>query len=185
MAEITSYITEQTGYAEPVGKSVLEALGDFLGKSLRSGESVTIKGLGTFSVKDVPARKGRNPQTGETIEVPAKKKPTFKFSLTFKDSIQANAPLAPVEEVPAVPATPVVSPTAVEEEVPPPPLSSPVPPIPKEEGQPNRVWHVNVRGKAVKKEEKKMKLKPDTLVYGNGYQWTKASEVAELSYLLA
>jgi hypothetical protein len=56
-----------------------------------------------------------------------------------------------------------------------------------EEGQPDRVWHISVKGKAVKKKEADMsELTPSTMVYGNGYKsWTKASEVSELSYLVA
>ncbi|WP_261235095.1 HU family DNA-binding protein [Laspinema olomoucense] len=167
-AEIMSYITEQTGYAEAVSKSVMDAFVGFLALSLRQGENVTVKGLGTFSVKNVPARKSRNPRTGEAVDVPAKKRPGFKYSVTFKESIQEMAPLA-------------------EEEVPPPPVEEEIPPLPVEKGQPERVWHISEKGKAVKKTEGKIKsLTPSTMVYGNGYKtWTKASDVPELSYLVA
>lgn len=172
MTTVSQYISEKTGYAEPVATSVIDCFKDFLALSLRQGEKVTLTGLGTFDVKDVPARLGRNPKTGEPVNVPAKKKPTFKFSGTFKGLIQDHAPMASNDDVPPPP------PEDSDEEVVPPP-----PP----EGEPDRVWYVSVKGKSVKKTESEMgDVKPTTLVYGNGYTtWTKISDVSELSYLVA
>lgn len=55
--------------------------------ALAAGESVAIQGFGTFKLADVKARKGRNPKTGETIEIPAHRKVTFHPSPALKDRI--------------------------------------------------------------------------------------------------
>lgn len=54
---------------------------------LKQGKSLTLKGLGTFSVKERPARIGRSPATGKAIKIPAKKMPHFKAGKEFKESI--------------------------------------------------------------------------------------------------
>jgi nucleoid DNA-binding protein len=57
-------------------------------ESLAKGERVILKGLGIFSVRQRGARIGRNPQTGATIQIPAKKVPVFKPSLALKDAVK-------------------------------------------------------------------------------------------------
>ena len=52
--------------------------------SLKKKEDVTISGFGTFKVKETKARTGRNPKTGETIKIPAKKKVAFRASKELK-----------------------------------------------------------------------------------------------------
>lgn len=56
-------------------------------KALKKGESVTIVGFGTFSVRKRAARTGRNPQTGEEIKIKASKVPGFKAGKALKDAI--------------------------------------------------------------------------------------------------
>lgn len=63
--------------------AVTKAITDALGK----GEQVTLVGFGTFSVKERAARKGRNPQTGEEIEIKASKNPSFKAGKALKDAV--------------------------------------------------------------------------------------------------
>jgi len=55
--------------------------------TLSSGDSVTIAGFGTFSVKDRAARTGRNPRTGEAVEIAATKVPAFKPGRQLKEAI--------------------------------------------------------------------------------------------------
>jgi DNA-binding protein HU-beta len=57
-------------------------------KSLKKGNSVTLVGFGTFNITKRKARKGRNPQTGETIKIAAKKVPVFKASKGLKDAVK-------------------------------------------------------------------------------------------------
>lgn len=55
--------------------------------TLKSGDSVTLVGFGTFLVRDREARAGRNPQTGETIQIAAAKVPAFKAGKALKDAL--------------------------------------------------------------------------------------------------
>ena len=61
-------------------ESVLESLLDAISDKLRSSERVDLKGFGSFVVKERKARQGRNPRTGETIMIPAKREAGFKPS---------------------------------------------------------------------------------------------------------
>lgn len=65
--------------------AMLEAVTD----SLKEGESVVLVGFGSFIVKDRAARTGRNPQTNETIEIPAAKVPGFKAGKALKDAVNS------------------------------------------------------------------------------------------------
>lgn len=56
-------------------------------EALHKEDDVNIHGFGVFSVKNTPARKGRNPKTGESINIPAGKKVVFKPAKAFKDAI--------------------------------------------------------------------------------------------------
>lgn len=56
--------------------------------TLKSGEEVSIAGLGIFSVKTRAARQARNPRTGETLQVPAMKVPKFRAAKALKDSVK-------------------------------------------------------------------------------------------------
>ena len=55
--------------------------------ALSGGDSVSLVGFGTFSVKERAARTGRNPQTGETIQIKAAKVPGFKAGKALKDAV--------------------------------------------------------------------------------------------------
>lgn len=67
---------------------VLDAFVDCVSSALKKGDTVTLVGFGTFSVKKRAARTGRNPATGETIKIKASKSPGFKAGKAFKDAIQ-------------------------------------------------------------------------------------------------
>ncbi len=71
-------------------KAAEEALGSFIGgikESLGKGESVSLIGFGTFNVSARAARKGRNPQTGAEINIPARTVPTFKAGKGLKEAV--------------------------------------------------------------------------------------------------
>jgi len=57
-------------------------------KALREGEQVALPGFGTFEVRARAARQGRNPQTGQAIEIKASKVPSFKAGKALKDAVQ-------------------------------------------------------------------------------------------------
>ena len=56
--------------------------------ALKSGEEVSIAGLGIFSVKDRAARMGRNPKTGEAVQILASRAPKFRAAKAFKDAVK-------------------------------------------------------------------------------------------------
>ena len=62
---------------------MVEAVAD----SLKKGDSVSLVGFGTFTVKDRAARTGRNPQTGEPIQISAARVPSFKAGKALKDAV--------------------------------------------------------------------------------------------------
>ena len=65
-------------------QDLVETIWDTIKGSLKKQEDVAISGFGTFKVKQTKARAGRNPKTGETIQIPAKKKVAFKASKELK-----------------------------------------------------------------------------------------------------
>lgn len=66
----------------------LEATLEAITKTLKKGDKVTIPGFGTFSISKRAARTGRNPATGETIKIKAKKTPKFKAGSGLSDAVK-------------------------------------------------------------------------------------------------
>lgn len=66
---------------------ILKTLGAVVATELQAGGDVTLPGIGKLSVKHSPARAGRNPATGETIQIAAKKKPAFSAAKALKDAL--------------------------------------------------------------------------------------------------
>jgi DNA-binding protein HU-beta len=77
-AELISAIAEKAGMTKVDAGKALDAMMDTTIEALKKGEKVTLIGFGTFSVYERAARKGRNPRTGKTIKIAAKKLPKFK-----------------------------------------------------------------------------------------------------------
>ena len=65
----------------------VDALIAAIGDALATGESVQFLGFGTFSVKEIAAHNGRNPRTGEVVEIAASRRPVFSASKTLKDKL--------------------------------------------------------------------------------------------------
>ena len=66
----------------------VEAVIDMITASLKGGQEVSIAGLGIFEAKTRAARTGRNPRTGETIQIKAMRVPKFRASKTLKDAVK-------------------------------------------------------------------------------------------------
>jgi DNA-binding protein HU-beta len=77
-AELVSKISDDSGLTKAQANTALDSFTDAVTKALKSGDKVTLVGFGTFSVSKRNARTGRNPQTGETIKIKAKKVARFK-----------------------------------------------------------------------------------------------------------
>lgn len=79
--------TEGRKVTQIEAKEELDRVVECIVDAIASGEGVRLMGLGTFTVEDKPAHVARNPRTGETINVPAKKAPKFKISASLKDAV--------------------------------------------------------------------------------------------------
>jgi Bacterial nucleoid DNA-binding protein len=86
---------------------IVEALFDSIVRSLRTGDKIEIRGFGSFRTRERLARIGRNPKTGDRVEVPAKRIPYFKPSKELKDLVNdaaaSAAPAAPTAVGPVLP----------------------------------------------------------------------------------
>jgi DNA-binding protein HU-beta len=90
-AELLEAIEKTSGVSGKVADSVLRAFIDVTEKAVKKGDSVTLVGFGTFSQTKRKARTARNPRTGESIKVAAKKAPVFKAGKSFKDIVNGKA----------------------------------------------------------------------------------------------
>ena len=94
MANITKHsliqeIAKSTGFVRNDIKIVVEQFLDLLGEKLIDGNTIEIRGFGTFACKPRKARPARNPRTGETVLINERLVPTFKFSNDIKDKINS------------------------------------------------------------------------------------------------
>lgn len=82
-------IASEAGLSTAAAESALEAVVGAISAALADGDRVTIPGFGTFEVRDRSARTGRNPRTGETIEIAASKVPAFKAASALKQAVKS------------------------------------------------------------------------------------------------
>lgn len=87
-SDLIEAMAEAGDISKTAAGRALDALTDTIAVALKRGESVSLIGFGTFSVKERAARTGRNPQTGATIEIAASKTPSFKAGKALKDAVQ-------------------------------------------------------------------------------------------------
>ncbi|MDH3948902.1 MAG: HU family DNA-binding protein [Gammaproteobacteria bacterium] len=85
--ELIDAVAEGADISKAAATRALDTVLDSISKSLANGDQVTLVGFGTFSVKDRAARTGRNPRTGEPIDIPAAKVPGFKAGKALKDAV--------------------------------------------------------------------------------------------------
>lgn len=76
--ELIDAVAAKAGLSKVDAKKALDAVLDSIAEAVKSGDKVALVGFGTFSVSERAARTGRNPQTGATIEIAAKKSVKFK-----------------------------------------------------------------------------------------------------------
>ena len=87
-ADIISKVHEVLGGTKADAERAVECMIDSVTVALKRGDEVSIAGLGIFATKMRPARQGRNPRTGENIEVPAMRVPKFRASKALKDAVK-------------------------------------------------------------------------------------------------
>jgi len=86
-AELIDAVAETAGLSKADAGNAAEALLNTIISALGKGDQVNIAGFGTFLVRARAARSGRNPQTGETIQIKASNAPAFKAGKAFKDAV--------------------------------------------------------------------------------------------------
>lgn len=87
-AAIVDKVHEVLGGTKAQSERAVDTMVDSIISSLKSGGEVSIAGLGIFSTKMRPARQGRNPRTGESIQIPAMRVPKFRAAKALKEAVK-------------------------------------------------------------------------------------------------
>ena len=87
-ADLVEKMASDADISKAAAGKALNSFVDAIIKSLKKGSKVALVGFGTFSVSKRKARTGRNPQTGATIKIAARKVPKFSAGKTFKDAVR-------------------------------------------------------------------------------------------------
>jgi len=89
-SELIDAIVAQTDLPKTVAGRALDAVINGITNALKNGEQVALVGFGSFAVKERAARSGRNPQTGEMIQISASRTPAFKAGKALKDAVSGK-----------------------------------------------------------------------------------------------
>ncbi|WP_018658659.1 HU family DNA-binding protein [Allofustis seminis] len=87
-ADLINRVADKTNLTKKDATAAVEALFEVVTDALAEGDRVQVIGFGSFEVRDRAARKGRNPQTGKEIQIPATKVPAFKAGKALKDAVK-------------------------------------------------------------------------------------------------
>jgi len=87
-ADLVEEIVNQTGLTKKTSREAVDAMTSVITDALAREEKVTLVGFGTFRVMKRKTRRGRNPKTGEEIQVPAKKVPKFKPGKALRERVK-------------------------------------------------------------------------------------------------
>ena len=85
--DLVAHVADAAGLSKADATKAVDSVIDGITDSLKRGTEVRLVGFGTFSVAHRAASKGRNPRTGEAINIPASKQPKFKAGKALKDSV--------------------------------------------------------------------------------------------------
>ncbi len=85
--ELITAVAENAEISKKDAKKAIEAVFEVITEAMKNGDKVQITGFGTFEVSERAAREGRNPQTGETMQISACKAPKFKAGKALKDAL--------------------------------------------------------------------------------------------------
>jgi DNA-binding protein HU-beta len=85
--ELIDHVADKASLTKTQMQAALTALLETITKVVADGDKVTLIGFGTFEAKERSAREGRNPQTGNTIQIPAARVPTFSAGKSFREAV--------------------------------------------------------------------------------------------------
>ena len=86
-SELVDSIAKKSGLSKAQSTEALNAFIATIGEAMKANDTVSLVGFGTFSVKERQARTGRNPKTGEELQISASKVPTFKAGKALKEAV--------------------------------------------------------------------------------------------------
>jgi DNA-binding protein HU-beta len=86
-SEFVAAVSDAAELSKTDAANAVDAMIEVIKKALKKGDTITLVGFGTFSVRKRAARQGRNPQTGATIKIKASKNPAFKAGKALKDAV--------------------------------------------------------------------------------------------------
>ena len=86
-SELVAEVAAKTGDTKKVAEASVDAVVSVIKEALMEGEKVQLVGFGSFEVRKRAARKGRNPQTGAEMKIPASSAPVFKAGKALKDAV--------------------------------------------------------------------------------------------------
>ena len=86
-SELVDAVAESADLSKAAAGRAVDSMVNAITDSLKQGEQVTLVGFGTFLIRERAARTGRNPRTGEAIEIAAAKNPAFKAGKALKDAV--------------------------------------------------------------------------------------------------
>ena len=86
--DLIEKVAKECGLSKTASDQVLNSILNAITGAVTTGDKVTLIGFGTFSVSARPAREGRNPQTGDTIQIPARKVVKFKAGSKLSDAVK-------------------------------------------------------------------------------------------------
>jgi DNA-binding protein HU-beta len=86
-SELIDAVAEGADISKAAATRAVDTFIDSIAGTLKGGDQVTLVGFGTFMVRERAARTGRNPRTGEPIDIPASKMPSFKAGKALKDAV--------------------------------------------------------------------------------------------------
>jgi DNA-binding protein HU-beta len=86
--DLVAVVANNTGLTKTDAAKAVDAVFDAITDALKQGDEVRLVGFGTFAVSERAKSEGRNPRTGEKIEIPASKQPKFKAGKGLKDAVQ-------------------------------------------------------------------------------------------------
>ncbi|HLA48635.1 MAG: DNA-binding protein HU [Nitrospinae bacterium RIFCSPLOWO2_02_FULL_39_110] len=87
-ADIVAKIAKDASLSKAAAEKALNSFTDTVKSSLKKGQGITLVGFGTFGISKRAARTGRNPATGESIKISARKVPKFKPGQALKDAVR-------------------------------------------------------------------------------------------------
>jgi DNA-binding protein HU-beta len=90
-SELVTNLASSSGVTRRQVEQILDAVVDNVVKTVKKGDSLKIPGLGIFRLRRLRARIGRNPQTGEPLKIPARKKVGFTVAKSFKETVLGAA----------------------------------------------------------------------------------------------